>query len=445
MMKYEKTPPGPKSVLGLNAVAQLYRKKHLLFFEDLFKKYGDVVQFHFGTMKFVLLAHPEHIKHVLVTHRQKYIKGRIYREVKQLLGTGIITSEGKAWQTLKNASQPFFTPSAIRGMHGTMEEAVDEVCQRWSVYAQSGEQIDIFHEMAELSSKIVSRTLMGKELADREMQFLRQFQYALNFVSEKTSSICPFSPRFRGKRYKKFKEAMGGIDQFIECLTKKDNNEGFLSSLIRLRDQGKIDDKMLHDQILTIFFAGHETTSVLLTWTWYLLAKEQTARQRLGQELREVLHGRTPSDKEVSSLTYTQQILQETMRLFPPVWLFAREAVQTDSIGGYDIAPKTIIVLSPWVTHRHPEFWDNPDRFDPSRFQPHIMEKMHKFLYFPFSTGPRICLGNHMALQESALAIATLAQKFHLKLSPDIEISPVARGTLQPERSMMMHVVANSE
>jgi cytochrome P450 len=197
-------------------------------------------------------------------------------------------------------------------------------------------------------------------------------------------------------------------------------------------------DQQVRDEVMTLLFAGHETTSNLLAWTWYLLASHPEVEQRLRAELDEVLGGRLPTVEDLANLPYGYRVLEETLRLYPPAWSLARKALVDDDIGGYVLPASTIILMSPYVTHRHPAFWEEPERFDPDRFTPERVAVRSRYAYFPFGGGPRQCIGNTFALMEAHLILATVAQRYRLRLVPDHPVEPQALLTLRPRDGLPM-------
>jgi len=432
--------PGPRSLLGIKNLILLKKKNHLNFFKDLHDCYGDVVRFRFGPILGHLVARPEYIKHILVVHRDKYIKGKAYKRLKAFLGTGIITSEGGAWKHQRKRAQPFFTPSAIASFDQAMVDAAQETARNWKVFAKESTPISVVDEMITITAKAITRTMFGADI-DESSEVCRCFADALGYVSRKTSSILSV-PRFVPTQDNlHFKRCLKVIHSFIdEIISDRKAHLGSDLLSMLLTQEDPLSNQEIRDQLITIFFAGHETTSLLLSWTWYLLSKHPEVESKVCQELSQVLEGRPPTNEDIPHLVYTRMVIDEVLRLYPSVWGFAREAAEEDIIGGYTIPKGSVIMLSPWVSHRHPDFWDAPETFNPERFHPDQKQHLDKFAYIPFSTGPRQCIGNHMALQEGVLVLATLLQQFQLSLCNHGEVKPNPVGTTHPMSPILMNI-----
>ncbi|MDP3767798.1 MAG: cytochrome P450, partial [Dehalococcoidia bacterium] len=250
----------------------------------------------------------------------------------------------------------------------------------------------------------------------------------------------------------RFRRAMRTLDDIVYGMIEARRNNGadkddLLSMLLEARDEETgegMSDKQLRDEVFTMFTAGHETTAAALAWTWYLLSQHPEAEGRLHNELGSVLSGRTPGLDDLQRLPYTRMVIEETLRLYPPVWSIGRMALREDTVLGYRIPAKGQVLLSSYVTHRHPEFWDEPERFDPERFAPERAASRPRYAYFPFGGGPRQCIGNEFAMMEAQLALATLAQRYRLRLVPGQVVEPEPAVTLRPRHGVMVTVEARS-
>jgi cytochrome P450 len=248
------------------------------------------------------------------------------------------------------------------------------------------------------------------------------------------------------RQNRRFKHALHTIHTFVDAIIANrradpDASSDLLAMLLRVRDEASgqgMTDQQVREEMMTIFFAGHETTALALTWTWYLLSQHPEVEESLHKELDGTLGGRSPTAADVPKLPYTLMVLQESMRLYPPVWIFVRDAIGADVIGGCHIPAKSMIVLSPYLVHRHPEFWPDPEKFDPERFTAPRCAARADYAYFPFGGGPRYCVGSHLALLETQLVLATVAQRYRLGLVPGHLVEPRMAGTLHPSHGMQM-------
>ena len=292
--------------------------------------------------------------------------------------------------------------------------------------------------MARLTLKIVGRALLSIDLSDQAEVIGRAFTVGNErFAHFDLGMLMPFLPTRRNLRFRRAVRTLHQVvDEIIAQRRRERQDQGdLLSMLLDARDEetGKgMDDRQLRDEILTLILAGHETTATALSWTWHLLSQNPSVQQKLETELHEVLGGRPPTLADLRVLNYTGMVLDESMRIYPPVWSIGRSPINDDEIGGYRIPKKSMVMLSQYITHRHPAFWDEPDRFDPERFSLERSEGRPRYAFFPFAGGPRQCIGNIFALNEANLVLATVAQRYRIKVAPahPIELQPLV--TLRP-------------
>lgn len=300
--------------------------------------------------------------------------------------------------------------------------------------------------MMRLTLTIVCLTLFTSDISDEASDVGQALTVVLRHANNRISSLFPLPENFPTEENYRFQQALKTLDRVVYNLINERRQSGedtgdLLSMLVFARDEEtgeSMSEKQLRDEVMTIFLAGHETTANALSWTWYLLSKHPDVERRLDAELKEVLGGRVPTLFDLKNLKYTLQVLNETMRLYPPVWEIGRENIGTDQLGGYDIPSNSTIILSAYVTHRHPDFWENPEGFDPERFSPEHSGNRPQYAYFPFGGGPRTCIGNNFALMEAQLVIADIAQKYRLELVPGHVVEPEPMITLRPRNGILM-------
>ncbi|MCS7060448.1 MAG: cytochrome P450 [Anaerolineae bacterium] len=453
-----KSAPGPRGLPVLGNIPEVRSKGGLIqFYSQAHRDYGDVVRIRMGPVDQYLIVHPDHVRHVLVANRQNYWKGAAMQRVKLLLGNGLFTSEGAFWQRQRRLMQPGFTPRGVTQFGGAMVELIERTLARWQAPARNGAALDIGQEMMTLTMGIIAETMLSIDLTRDDVvgqaaDAGRAFAYMLEFVSAQSASAFSWPLWVPTPANRRFKAASALIQDFLGGVVRErraqherhgPQQQDLLDTLLSARDDttGEVmDDAQVYDEVITIFFAGHETTAQALSWAWYLLAKHPDAESRLHEEVDRVLGGRTPTLSDLPNLPYARWVVEETMRLYPPAWIFVREPYQDDEIGGYPIPAKSMIVLSPYLTHRHPAHWDQPEQFEPARFAPEQAAKRHHYAYFPFGGGPRTCIGNHFALQEAHLAVAMIAQRYRLRLAKPETIEPKMAGTLRPSKPVWMRV-----
>jgi cytochrome P450 len=438
------TAPGPRS--NLLELMFASNSDPIKPFMDMQRQYGDIVRIDaLGTVAH-LLVHPEAIKYVLQDNNRNYPKSQTYEQLKQLLGNGLVTSEGDFWLRQRRLAQPAFHRQRIAGFAETMTSATERMLERWQPFAERGTPLDVASEMMALTMTIIAQTMFSTDVsADTAVvgrdvgEALRSFDKLIN-AKVKLPEWVPTPTRLRFQRAKATVDAL--VDRMIEERRRSGEDRGDLLSMLMLARDSEtgeaMSDQQLRDEVMTIFLAGHETTSNALSWTFYLLSKHPTVERRLRTELATVLGGRTPTLHDLPQLPYTLMVIEESMRLYPPVWGIERRSLTDDRIGGYHIPAGSYIFLMQYVTHRHPDFWDNPEGFDPERFSPERATERPRFAYFPFGGGPRQCIGNNFALMEAQLILATVLQRYQLELVPGHPIEPESNITLSPRYGVQM-------
>jgi cytochrome P450 len=403
---------------------------------------GDVARFRWGSRQEYLLNHPDLIEQVLVTKQRSFMKGQALQESKRILGQGLLTSEGDLHLRQRRLVQPLFHRRRIAAYGGEMGECAERLQLGWS----DGETRDLHEEMTRLTLAIVGRTLfatdveaeaaeIGAALSDA-MESLQRFM--LPFYGALDRLPLPTVRRLRTSRQR--------LDATIERLLAerraKPGGGDLLSLLLETRDEtGRaMSDLQVRDEAMTIFLAGHETTAVALTWTWMLLAQHAAIERRLHAELDRVLGRRLPTVDDLAELSYTDTVVRESMRLYPPAWLIGRRALVDVELGAYLIPAGSIVILSPWVTQRDARFFTEPLRFDPDRWTADAAAARPAFSYFPFGGGVRRCLGESFALMEAKLLLASIARRWRFRLDPGQRVDVLPRITLRPRYGMRMRL-----
>jgi cytochrome P450 len=421
-----------------------YRRDMAGFLTRATRDYGDVVYFKIGPQDVYFLNHPDYIKDVLVTHQQNFIKGRALQRAKRLLGEGLLTSEGSFHRRQRRLAQPAFHRNRIASYADKMTEYAERASDGWT----DGAQLDMSEEMMRLTLAIVAKTLFDADVeegeADEIGEALTTIMSLFNAMLFPFSEVLEKLPLPQSRRFKRAKKRLDEtIYRIIDERRRSGEDRGdLLSMLLFSQDEegtGSMTDEQVRDEVMTLFLAGHETTANALTWTWYLLSQHEEAEARLHQEVDEVLGGRArPLVEDVPRLRYTEMVLMESMRLYPPAWAIGRLAVKETEINGYRIAPGSLVLVSQYVTHRDPRYYPDPMRFDPERWTTEARETRPQFAYFPFGAGARRCIGEAFAWMEGVLLIATLARRWRLRHAPahTVDIQPLI--TLRPKHGMLM-------
>ena len=434
-------PPGPEGRFLTGNLLD-YTRDHLGYLTWCAREYGDVVGLRFVNVRTYLLNHPDHIEYVLVRNNRNFIKSKGVRHSLGFLGDGLLTSEGSFWRRQRRLAQPAFHRERIFAYGGVMVESAGRMISTW----RSGETRDVHEDMARLTLDIVAKTLFGTLLT---VEF-EEVSAALTTITQRFTGrggvLFHVPERIPTPANLRFKRAIRRLDEIIYGIIERRRSGGedtgdLLSMLLRVRDEETgegMSDRQLRDEVLTIFLAGHETTANALSWTWHLLAEHPEVEGRMSKELREVLAGRPPVVEDLPRLRYTDMVVKESMRLYPPSWAFGREALADCEIGGYHVPAGTQLVMSQWVMHRDPRYYEEPGEFRPERWTEDSVALLPKYAYFPFGGGPRLCIGQSFARMEAVLLLAAIAQEFRLLATPGEKITPQPSITLRPKNGIRM-------
>jgi len=385
-----------------------------------------------------LINKPEYIEHVLLTNHANYRKSRFLRNMLgPLLGDGLLISEGEFWRRQRRIAAPAFHSRRIADFVATMASCTQETLTRWRTRT---EPFDVAAEMMALTLNIIARTMFSTDVSG-DVATVRRLMEIVAGLRLSMLDLLGFPDWLPRPRPANYRRAIAAFETLVaRFLAERRSDEvdrgDLLSMLLAARDPETgegMSDRQLRNEILTIFLAGHETTSNALSWTWYLLAQNLEAEARLHDELDRVLGGRMPTAADLAALKWTRMVVEEAMRLYPPAHAIARMAIGEDRIGGVRIPPRASISISIYVTHRNPNLWPDPERFDPERFAPAAVAQRHRFAYLPFGGGPRICIGNGFAIAEAQVILAAIAQRYRVRLAPGHTVEPIGLVTLRPK------------
>jgi cytochrome P450 len=429
--------------------ARVFREDPLHHFTRWGVTYGDAVTLHVPGVEFMLVLHPDGVKHVLQSNAKGYSKQtRGFEKMRLFLGNGLVTSEGDFWRRQRRITAPAFHRQRIEGFASTMTHATHDMLTRWEQPATDGSALDIDRELMKLTMRIASETLLGKDLSGDADSVGDAFTFLTLNTNARITRLIDLPLHVPTGENLRYLRAVKTVDDVLVGLIEARRaspgaHHDLLSMLLEARDEETgeaMTDAQLRDEAVTIFAAGHETTANALAWTFYLLARHPEVAARLYREVDEALDGRTPTLADLAAMPFNKCVIQESMRLYPPAWIFGRRAEVDDVVCGYDVPAGTQMLLSPWATHRQPRFWADPEAFDPDRFTPARSEGRAPFAYFPFGGGPRICIGNTFALMEAQLVLAQVSQHYRLELAPGARVEPERGVTLRPGPSLPMHL-----
>ena len=406
--------------------------------------YGPVAAMRFGPMLAFLLNDPDAIHHVLVDNNRNYTKSPNYGGLKLLLGEGLVTSEGDHWRRQRKLAQPAFLRERVNAFGPVMVEETDRMLDRWE--SKVGDELDVHGEMMRLTLRIVARTLFSTSIASEEEAVAvgEAVTVGITYANEYAESLFKPPQWLPTPKNLRFKRAAQTLDALVYRMIEErrrgknaDAND-LLGLLMKSMDGGDgMSDRQLRDEVLTLVAAGHETTANALAWTFYLLSKDPDVERRAFREIAGAVGDRAPRVDDLPRIKYVNQVLQESMRLYPPAWIFERQAIADDVIAGFKVPKKAIVAISPFVLHRQRSLWENPEGFDPDRFAPDRSERP-RYAYLPFGGGPRQCIGMGFAMMEANLILARIMQRFRVDLVPAQRIEPEPMVTLRPKGGLRM-------
>ena len=438
----DKFPPG--SYTGLKGWSfRALDQSPLEMFTEL-ARYGDIAGIRVVNFRNIFVNHPSLIEEVLVGHPRRYFKGRVLRANRHVFGEGLLTSEGDFWLRQRRLVQPAFHRARIAAYAETMVEYTRRMMESWG----AGEERDVHQEMMRLTLQIVAKTLFNADVARDARDVGKSLELLLELGADfrRTLFVPHWVPTFTNLRIKREIAFIEGILYRIINERRASGRDAgdLLSLLLHVQDEdgSRMTDKQLRDETITLFLAGHETTASSLSWTWWLLAQNPRVETKLHAELDEVLGGRAPTMDDLARLPYTANVITESMRLYPPAWGLARIVVEDHELGGYPVRKGMGVAMAQWVVHRDTRWYDAPEEFRPERWEGDFAKCIPRFAYFPFGGGPRQCIGNSFALMEATLILATVAQKYRLRLVPNHLVVPLASITLRPRYGV--HVILES-
>ena len=441
-------PPGFQRNLLWFALRRFRPANPTLLFQHLAREYGDIAHYKIGWNRIVFLNHPDYIREVLVVQNENFIKERTVQRTKMLLGEGMITSEGARHRSQRQVAQPAFHRQRISEYASTMVREAARVRDQW----RPGEQRDIAIDMMHLTLNVVAQTLFATDLREEVNELasaINRIMGLYNFLV--MLPAAEWLVHVRPPGLAAFVRARRRVDAVVyRMIAAHRQRSSHGSSLLDLMLAGSPDgspgsEQSLRDQVITIFLAGYETVANALSWTWYLLSQNPDCERRFHDEIEHELPGRLPAFDDLPRLRYVEMVLAESMRLYPPAWAMGRYARNDFQLGDFLLPAKTTVLMSQFITHRDARYFPDPLRFDPERFTPEARSRRTKLTYFPLGAGVRQCIGESFAWMEGVLLLATLAQKWKLRLVPGHRVEPEPLITLRPRYGMRMQLEARAE
>jgi cytochrome P450 len=400
------------------------------------REHGDLVSARFGSRRVVFANHPDLVEEVLVNQNRKFIKHYRLRQTRRTLGLGLVTSEGDFWRSQRKLVQPAFHRERIAAYARLMVDYTERMLESW----HDGQVRDVQADMMRLTLEIVAKTLFDAEIGSDTAEANAAMETLMHaFIARSGSLIAPphWVPTPVNLRVER---AIRRLERILKTViasrrASSEDRGDLLSMLLNAQDEEsgrQMSDRQLRDEVMTLFMAGHETTANTLAWAWVLLSSHPDAEARLHAELDAVVGDRPPTVGDLPRLRYTESVVNETLRVYPTVWVIGRESTEPVELGGYRIPAGMTVLMPQWVIHRDGRWFDDPESFRPDRWADGLIQRIHRYAYFPFGGGPRVCIGNSFALMEATLILATIARQYRLKLTPDAKIAFLPTITLRP-------------
>jgi cytochrome P450 len=418
-----------------------FNRDSLGFIERCAREFGDVVLTRFLYVPAYFLFNPEHIEFMLASGSKNFVKSMSLRSpyLLRLIGNGLVTSEGDFWRRQRRLAQPAFHRDRVNNYGETMVAFTQRMLDSW----REGQTLDAHEEMMRLTQAIVVKTLFSADVSNEADRVGRALRVIVEPFGSQATLKWILDNRLPTPAHLRFNRAVREVDRVVYRFIRERRASGedtgdLLSMLLRAQDEDgtSMTDKQLRDEVMTLFLAGHETTALALTWAWYLLARNAEVEERLAAELEEVLGGRAPTVEDLPRLSYAEWVIKESMRLYPPAYAVGREAVRDCEIGGYHVPKSMQVFAFQWVVHRDARWYDEPEAFRPERWREEVAARLPRYAYFPFGGGPRQCIGNSFALMEAVLILATVAQRFRLRLVAGHMVGVLPALSLRPRNGV---------
>ncbi len=437
---------------ALEIIRKTRREGLLGLLEEAWRSGGDLTRIKFGRSKpMFLVVHPDHVRHISVTHRQSYEKLESYDTVREmLLGHGIVSAIGEDWRRQRKLMAPFFTPRAVERFYPIFLSDTQQLIQRWRGLHGAGHSVDIFEEMMGITAAIILHAVFSTESGETLQRIRGAVEHNIAFMTQRQMGMALLPLWLPTPSHLRFQRERRGVDDYIRgviaqrrAMPQEQWPDDLLTKMLTTRDEetgGTMADQLVLDNGVTMFVAGHETTARTLGFMWYALSQNPEVEGRMHAELDSVLGEAPPTVSDLKKLPYTLQVIKEVMRLYPPVPMYPRDAVADDTLAGMHIPAGTRMMLFPYGTHRHPDFWEQPERFDPDRWLPEREAARDAYAYHPFAVGHRICLGNSFSLLETHVVASMLARRFKVRLKPGHRARIDTTGTLVVRNGLPMFI-----
>jgi len=438
--------PGPR---GWPLSGNLYHLKNDILTKllDDHAKYGSIMKYRIGHYRYIVLSNPDYIRHVLLEQKENYSKQTLSNEQsKYITGESLLTAHGDAWHKQRRRMQGAFRKKSVANYFTQMNIETDEFLQRCDSLDGI---INITREMTNLTYSIVGKALFGTNIQGSQEKIQESLDIALHYIHSRIESLIRLPLWGYTPKQKQFKQAISLFDNIVnniieQRIASKEPRDDLLQELLDAvdeQDESHMSREQLRNELITLLLAGHETTANLMTWCLYELASKPAIQEKIYEEVKDINFSNI-EPTQLATLEYTFRVIQESLRLYPPVWLMERHTIETDYIKNYKIPKNTTIIISPWIMHRHPDFWAYPNEFNPDNFLPENFKDIPDYVFIPFGKGPRMCIGMNFAIQEAIVILAKTVQKYKLDQATPDHAEPDPSITLRPMKNMQLRVTA---
>ena len=444
----QRTIPGPHGLPLLGVMPQMISDM-LGLFTNTAREFGGIAQFKLLNKSYLLVTNPDYVKYILQDNHKNYVRGRSVETGRVLLGNGLPLIDGDFWLRERRMLQPAFHRERLGKLVHVAADVIETFMRDWEAKAERSETLDLDEEMMRLTLTVIINSMFSADIDDKIQALSHAFNVASKFMLWRSQQMFQLPLSVPLPRHVEYNRALRVLNETIYPLIadgRKKPKDDLLGMMLEMRDADSgegLSDQQARDEIVTIFFAGHETTAATLSWAFYRLSQHPEVEEQMRAEIAGVLNGRLPTFADLPKLVYSQRVIHEVLRLYPAAYLFAREAIVDDVLDGYPIPANTMIFISPFVGHRDPRSWPDPERFDPDRFAPEQVASRPRHFYYPFGEGPHVCIGNNFALMEMQLILSMVLQRFRLRLASDHPIAFKPEATLRPKYGMKMTIEKN--
>lgn len=433
-------PAGPKERSMLGSLTA-FRRNPTGMLIDYWQRYGDLYRMRLGPYPVYVVTHPDHAQHVLVDNHSNYSRGKFFKNFERIIGKGLVSIEGEEWKKHRRTMQPSFQRNYVTNYAEAAIQGALRMLETWDLNAGDDRPFDAAFDLFQLVLTTFGQSLYSTDLSPYADDFI---PYAHEGSLQLIQNVLlpewvPTPKNLQLKEVRRlFDRMVAGV--IGEHQGANSGARDVVSALLEQQSNGSLTLEQVHYELLTLLFVGTDTTTAALSWAMYILSVYPEVQQRMYEEARDVLNGRTPTIDDLPELAYTKRVIQEVLRLYPPVWILTRDPIEDDMIGGCKIPAGSTVMVNPYLVHRHPAFWGNPEAFNPDRFLEPQMKEQHRCAFIPFGAGQHQCIGMHSAMQQMHLTLPMIVQRFRVHMEPSGTVTPSPSLTLHPNHGLRVRL-----